>query len=224
MGSYFGNPKRRKQCHEPLPLQPPSCHCCHTHLTRQSKRCLLSELLKTTFPVPLQELMFPSSSLQMFHLGGNLPQRREDLEQCLQEGLISQSLCRGILVFVQPASLQAQSTRDPGDKQHSSQHRELPWEYQWGLKGNIPAGRFSCSEMSSIWDLPHPLPMSSCLQIAPKWDLFVRPLPIQAVQQLQSCPVWFYASGIQLVFLHTGIAVTQQQLTQKTFLSPPTQA
>lgn len=163
MGSYFGNPERRKQSHEPQTLQLPSSHCCHTHLTRQAKRCLLSELLKTTFPVPLQELMFPSSSLQVFHPGGNITSGREDLEQCLQEGLISQCLCRDILMFVQPASLQAQSTRDPGDKQHSAQQRELPWEYQWGLKGNTPAGRFSCSDTGSIWDLPHLLPMNEQL-------------------------------------------------------------
>lgn len=60
-----------------------------------------------------------------------------------------------------------------------AQHREFPAQgtslgIQHGFTGNTPAGRFPCSEMCRIWDVPQLLPMSSCPQPAPGWDLFVR--------------------------------------------------
>lgn len=98
-----------------------------------------------------------------------------------------------------------------------AQHRELPWEYQGGFV-HQQEGEMCSSEMCSFWDLPQLLP-TDCPQMGSVGEA----LPVPAEQQLQSCPVWFYTSDIQLVFLHTGIPTTQQQVTWKPFLSPSTQ-
>lgn len=160
---------------------------------------------KNTSPVPLQELIFPSTSLQVFHAGGSITCWREDLEQCLQEGLVLQHLCTPIPVSVQPASLPAQSPRAPGDPQHvqcSAQPREHPRECQCGWKGNKSQEAFPAPRWAAL-GICHIPAMTSCPQIEPWRVLLVRLLPIPAMQQLQSCPAWFYTSDIQLVFLCT---------------------
>lgn len=128
------------------------------------------------------------------------------------------TICFGAPAFPEPTlSIQQQVAKKYCISLHgsSSKYWTVVFSILWKAVLEIPTG-----ESSAIC---HIAPMTSCPQIESWRVLFVRLLPIPAMQQLQSCPAWFYTLAIQLVFLGTGIPITQQQVTWKTFLSPFTQ-
>lgn len=78
-------------------------------------------------------------------------------------------------------------SREHRESWRQAQRREfpaqgIPWADQCGLTENTPAGRFSLLWDVQLWDLH-----SSCPQIAPGWDLFVRHCQCQLSSNY--CPV-----------------------------------